>query len=80
MTALPRAALGASPPHSQRAALRTGKARRHRAALLSVTVVPPNPLASSLWQLFLDDRRALPLKWGLVILLLVLAALLDVPL
>lgn len=36
--------------------------------------------APALWQLFLDDRRALRLKWGLLILLLVVAALLDVPL
>ena len=34
----------------------------------------------SLWQIFLDDRRALRLKWGLLVLLLVIAALLDVPL
>jgi len=32
------------------------------------------------WQIFLDDRRALRLKCGLLVLLLVIAALLDVPL
>lgn len=36
--------------------------------------------APTLWEIFLDDRRALRLKWGLLILLFVVAALLDLPL
>ena len=32
------------------------------------------------WRIFLDDRRGLRLKWGLLALLLLAAALLEVPL
>ncbi len=53
-------------------------ARRHRTRIAHMARWS-HP-APALWQLFLDDRRALRLKWGLLILLLVVAALLDVPL
>jgi len=48
-----------------------------RHAVGAVPFLAPRP---SLWQLFLDDRRALRLKWGVLLLLLLVAALLDVPL
>ncbi len=32
------------------------------------------------WRIFLDDRRGLRLKWGLLVLILLAAALLEVPL
>ena len=59
------------------------QSRRHRArrsAPRSAHMARWSHPAPALWELFLDDRRALRLKWGLLILLLVVAALLDVPL
>jgi len=34
----------------------------------------------AVWAIVLDDRRALPVKWGALVLLLLAAALLDLPL
>lgn len=38
------------------------------------------PGAQVRWRIFLDDRRGLRFKWGLLALLLLAAALLEVPL
>ncbi len=40
--------------------------------------VLPGPQAR--WRIFLDDRRGLRVKWGLLALLLLAAAFLEVPL
>lgn len=56
-------------------ALRDSRMRRRRHRLLSF-----EPAGPSRWQRFLDDRRAIRFKWGLLALLLLAAALLDLPL
>lgn len=60
---------------------RSGRARPHavphRMPRPLRKSVPPAPSLHSLW---LDDRRALPLKWGLLALALLGVALLEAPL
>ncbi len=53
---------------------------RRGSVVRSAHVAPWKKPAPTLWEIFLDDRRALGLKWSLLILLLVVAALLDLPL
>ncbi len=72
MIAPPRITPSAVPLHSRRHRARSASRPAHTARW--------SQPAPTLWQLFVDDRRALRLKWGLLILLLAVAALLDVPL
>ena len=73
MIAPPRITPSAVPVHSRRH-------RVQRSASRPAHTTRWSQPAPTLWQLFIDDRRALRLKWGLLILLLLVAALLDVPL
>lgn len=65
-------------PHQRRAQwLLRRHGTRHRMAQFHRKDAAPKPNLIALW---LDDRRALPLKWGLLALLLLGVALLEGPL
>ncbi|MBI3976143.1 MAG: hypothetical protein HY334_07100 [Armatimonadetes bacterium] len=77
----PRPAAVAGLPPALRRGRRSGRPRRyavpHRMPRPLRESAPPAPSLLTLW---LDDRRALPLKWGLLALALLGVALLEAPL